>query len=179
MYRILSLLLFLPLLSMSSASELELKTAYLPIYVAHGVVNEGAEMVHAKPRMVSFVSRGAEPESTLTFLKTAFIPSHDTTWHEAGDANLISLCGIKLSHAYKELDEGVTKFEIMINTSSLKIPDNVTLSKELVMDLIRQAVALNFPYAVITIINGEKAGTEQPATQAELNSEGSDKPQPE
>ncbi len=141
-------------------------------------MNEGAEKVHTKPRMVSFISRGAEPETMLTFLNTAYIPSHDTTWHEAGDANLISLCGIKLSHSYTDLDGGVTKLEIMIDASSFKIPDNVRLSKELVMDLIRQAVGLNFPHAVITINDGEKAGTEQPAIQSELNSEGSDKPQP-
>jgi len=177
-----SVLLLLFSFSSSSASELELKTAFLPLYVQHAVVNEGTEAVHEKPRKVSFISRGAQPETTLHFLNSAFIPSHDASWHEVKevkDANLISLCGIRLSHTATRLDGGGHKLEITIDASSFTLPDNVTLSKELAIGLVREAVALNFPHAAITTKDGEQVGAEQPATRSESKSDGNENPNPE
>jgi hypothetical protein len=181
MNRITALLLFISV-SITSASELELKTAFLPLYVQHAVVNEGTEAVHTRPREVNFISRGAEPETTLHLLNSAFIPSHDTTWHEAKqvtDTNLVSLCSIQISHTARRLDGGGHKLEITVDTSLFTLPDTVTLSKEMTIDLVRKAIALNFPHAEIIIKDGEQAGTGQPATRPESKSEGSDKPQPE
>lgn len=172
MHHILSRLLFLSLftLSSASASELEWKTAFLPLYIEHAVINEGAEAVHAKPRKVTFVSRGAQPETTLAFMNTAFIPSHDTTWNKVTDANLISLCGIKLSQTATRLDDGGFKLEIIMDTSSFKVPENIRLSNELTVALIRRAITLNFPQAAITIKDGA-LGAGQPATEAESDLE--------
>jgi hypothetical protein len=179
MNRTLILLIFHSFFQILRASELEFQTAYLPLYVAHGVVGEGTESVHSNPRIVNFVSRGAQPETHLSFLMSAYIPHHDTTWDKVGDANLITLCGINLSHKSTKLESGGYRLDITIDTSSFKLPDNVRLPREEVVDLVRRAVALNYPHAAITIKDGEQDGTGQPATRPESKSEGSDKPQPE
>jgi len=149
-----ALSLLLPL-SALSASELELQTAFLPLYVKHAVVNEGVEAVHAKPRKVSFISRGAQPETTLSFLNRAFKPSHDATWHEGKnitDANLISMCGIRLSQSSARLENDQYELKITVDTSVFKLPDGVDLSKEVAIDLILEAITLNYPGVAITLV---------------------------
>ena len=157
MPRLILFLLILPFLSALEASELQLKTKFLPLYVQHGVIREGEEAIHAKPRSISFVSRGAEPETTLSFLNSPFIPAHDATWHEKGDSNLISLCGIKVSQVSKKLANGVSRLEIVLDLSAFQKPKHVSLSKAEVIDLVRDAITQNFGEIVIVIRKGEQA----------------------
>jgi len=159
MNRILSLLLFSVFIPTLNASELEFQSAYLPLYVAHGVVGEGTEAVHSNPRSVSFVSRGAQPETTLAFITSVYVPHHDTTWNKVGDANLISVSGTKVTHNIVRQEGELPKMEIVIDISGFKMPDNVTLNKEEIINLIRSAVTLNFPLAEITIKDGEQAAS--------------------
>lgn len=163
----------------SRATELEMKAAYLPLYANNAVVNEGEEPLHAKPRAISFLSRGAEPEATLAILKAPFVPHHDETWHDAGDANVISTCRINLNHAAKELEGGGFLLEVTVDISSMVRPEGFKLSDAEVVDLVRQAISLNFPKAAIVIKKGEQAGAAQPASRTELKSGGGNKPQPE
>lgn len=180
MNRLLSLLLFIQLLPFLRASELELKTVFLPLYIEHGMVGESAEAVHSNPRGVSFVSRGAQPETTLSFLMSAYIPHHDTTWSKVGDSNLISLCGITLSYTSRKVEGAVSKLEITLDLASFKLPESVRMKEEEVIELIRQSVALNFPTASLVIkTKGEQDDTAQPAIRPESKAEGSDKPQPD
>lgn len=151
MIHLLSPLLFLLLLSFSKASELELRTVYLPLYIDHAVVNEGEEAVHAKPRPIRIVSRGAEPETTLFFLRGPYIPRHDTSWSEKKDSNLISVCGIKITYNRRKRDSGEFATEIRLDASSFSKPENVQISDEEAMDLVRQAITLNFPQASVVI----------------------------
>ena len=155
MIRLALLLILLPNLSGLRASELELKTGFLPLYVQVGVSEDGQEAVHAKPRSMSFVSRAAEPEAILSFLNRPFIPAHDKTWRKKGDANLISLCGIKVTHAPKKLAKGGHRLEIVLDLSAFEKPKKVSLSRAEVVDLVRDAIALNFEKATVVIHNGE------------------------
>lgn len=84
------------------------------------------------------MSRGAQPETTLSFLMSAYIPHHDTTWSKAGDSNLISLCGIKLSYASKRMEGAQPKLEITLDMTSFNLPENVRLKEDQVIKLIRQ-----------------------------------------
>ena len=163
----------------SRASELEMKAAFLPLYANNAVVNEGEEPLHAKPRAISFLSRGAEPEATLAILKAPFVPHHDETWRDAGDANVISSCRINLTHAAKELEGGGFLLEVTVDISSLVRPEGFKLSDAEVVDLVRQAISLNFPKAAVVIKKGEQAGAGQPATAPESKSEGKENPKPE
>jgi hypothetical protein len=155
MSRPLILLALLSLLSPSRASELQLKTKFLPLYIQYAVLKEGEETVHAKPRSIRFESRGAEPETTLSFLNHPFTPAHDSTWNTKGDSNLISLCGIKVTHDLKQLPGGVFELQIILDLSNFKKPNEVSLSKAEVMKLVREAITLNFGETEIIIRNGE------------------------
>ena len=156
MNSILTFLLLSAFIPTLSASELEFQSAYLPLYVEHGVVGEGTEAVHANPRSVSFVSRGSQPETTLSFIMSAYVPHHDTTWNKVGDANLISLSGTTLSHKFVRPEGESPKMEIIIDITAFKLPDTITLKKEEVIRIIRGAVTLNFPHAAITVKDGEQ-----------------------
>ncbi len=156
-----------------------MKAVFLPLYARNAVVNEGEEPLHAKPRAVSFFSRGAEPEATLAILKAPFVPHHDETWHDAGDTNVISTCRLNLTHAAKELDGGSFLLEVTVDVSTFIRPEGLKLSEAEVVALVKQAIALNFPEAAIIIANGEKAGAGQPAVRPDSKSDGSDKPEPE
>lgn len=154
MNRFFLLVILLPLLSVLKASELELKTGFLPLYVQNGMVNEGEGDIHAKPRSIRYVSRGAEPETTLSFLNRPFIPAHDSTWDKKGDANLISLCGIKVSHISKKLANGAFQMEIILDISAFKEPPHVTLAQDEVIKLVRAAITQNFGKVGIVIRKG-------------------------
>ena len=132
------------------ASELEVKSAYLPLYVSNGVVNEGEEGIHDKPRKVAFISRGAEPETTLSLLSAPFVPKHDSTWAGASDANLISTCGITLTHRFRDTEDG-PRLEVTLNCSDFSRPEGLRLGELEVVALAKKAVELNFPSATVLV----------------------------
>ena len=48
-----------------------MRSVYLPLHVPFAVVNESEGMVSDEPRLITLVTRGAEPETTLSVLKTS------------------------------------------------------------------------------------------------------------
>lgn len=163
----------------SRASELELKAVFLPLYANNAIVNEGEEPLHAKPRAINFLSRGAEPEATLAILKAPFVPHHDETWRDSGDANVISTCRLILTHAAKELEGGGFLLEVTVDASSLVRPEGFKLSDAEAVDLVRQAISLNFPKAAIVIKKGGQSDAGQPAAAHASKREGKEKSKPE
>ena len=154
----LSTLLLLSFTLLSNASELGLKKVFLPLYIANAYAGGEGDDVHSTPTSISFVSRGAEPETTLEVLKSSFVPHHDTTWHEKPkDTNLISLCGVKLSYAYikRQPEELVNILEIHLDMKAFKKPKTVHMENDKVIALIKKSISLNMPGAVIKILNKE------------------------
>lgn len=173
------LLNFLPQLS---ASELGVSKVFLPVYIKHGYINGDGEFIHSKPMPITFISRGAYPETTLAILKSSFVPHHDATWHEKPkDTNLISMCGVKLTYAYipKQGEKNGNVLQIVLNMKGFKKPKTVNISNDEVKVLIKKAVTQNFPGANIKIQNGEQDGPDQPASDLEPKPDGKKKPKPE
>lgn len=141
------------LIPMANASELGLRTKHLPLYIQAATGADGDDL-HKKPTPVSLLSYYAEPEATIGFLNSPYIPHHDTSWKKATDANLISLCGVKIS--YKQIenkeDPRVFAMEVQIDTSAFKKPEDIKMTDAEVMELIQKSVALNFPKSKIVTI---------------------------
>lgn len=78
----LSVLFLLFTSSLAFSTELQFKSLFFPLYVQNAYVDQ-TEDVHAKPREIRVISRGAEPETTLAYLNNPFLPAFDETWHEA------------------------------------------------------------------------------------------------
>ena len=159
--------LYLLLLSMlgavsSQASGLELRTALMPLYIRHADVDEGANPVHATPRLVSFVSRGSQPETVLSLLSSPFVPHHDSTWVTPVDANLISLCRISLKHSYKDLADGGSLLVVTLDLSKFEKPVEVEIKRVQIVELVKKAVEANFPAAQIIATTGEQVGAGNP-----------------
>ena len=131
------------LAGLTLASELELKSVYLPLFIQHGVVNEGDETVQEHPREITFVSRGAEPETTFAMLMKPHIPAHDSTWAKKGDSNLISLCSVRITHEVKATDSG-GELVVTLDLTRFKKPEAVSMTESDVIQLIRAAILQNF-----------------------------------
>lgn len=140
------------LLPLANASELGLSTMQFPLYIDHATGLKGEEL-HKTPTTVCVLSRNAEPEATISFLNSPFIPHHDTSWTKTTDTNLISLCGVKIS--YKQIKEGEAAIEVKIDASAFKKPENVIMTDAEVMEIIEKSVALNFPKSKIVVIKSE------------------------
>lgn len=141
----------------SQASELELRTALMPLYIRYADVDEGANPVHAAPRLVSFVSRGSQPETVLSLLSSPFVPHHDSTWMSPADTNLISLCRISLMHSYKNLADGGSLLVVTLDLSKFEKPIKVEIERAQIVELVKDAVEANFPAAQIITTTGEQA----------------------
>lgn len=150
------------LVPISMGSELEMKRAFLPLYASNAVVSEGEEPLHAKPRAISFLSRGAEPETTLAILREPFVPHHDGTWHEkVDDTNLITMCNIVVIHSPKKLPNGGFEHGFILDCSKFKLPENVRLTRVQVLELVKQAITRNFGKADVAIKMGEEDAGEK------------------
>ena len=141
------------LLPLANASELGLSIMQFPLYIGHATGLKGEEL-HKTPTTVSVLSRNAEPEATISFLNSPYIPHHDTSWTKTTDTNLISLCGVKIS--YKQIenkeDPQVSAMEVKIDATAFKKPDDVVMTDAEVMEIIEKSVALNFPKSKIEVI---------------------------
>ena len=138
------------LTQLTQGTELALKTVFLPLYVPFAVVGEEGENLHLKPREIEFISRGAEPETRLSMLTSEFIPKHDSSWATPVDANLISRCGLKLSHRYEE-KEGKSILVIRLDKSKFKKPRTVVLTDDEILGLVKKAITESFPDSKIQI----------------------------
>ena len=156
--RIASKLFVLPfialLLPLAKASELGLSNMHLPIYIQAATGTDGDDL-HKKPTPVSVLSHYAEPEATIGFLNRPYVPHHDTSWTKATDANLISLCGVKISYTQIENKEAPRLFamEARIDASAFKKPEDIMMTDAEVMEIIRKSVALNFPGSKIVVLD--------------------------
>jgi hypothetical protein len=141
------------LLPLANASELGLKTMQLPLYIPLAMGAIGMEL-HKTPSPVSVLSLNAEPEATIEFLNSPFVPHHDTSWTKTTDTNLISLCGVKISYTQLKNKEATGAFamEVQIDATAFKKPENIAITDAEVMAIIQQTVAANFPNSKVVIL---------------------------
>ena len=128
-----------------------MRSVYLPLHVPFAVVNESEGMVSDEPRLITLVTRGAEPETTLSVLNAPHIPKHDNSWQKPGDANLVTMCGLVLSHQVKKLEKGGHLLEVRIDAAKFHRPEGLKMTKEEVLRLVKEAIQLNFPKARVTV----------------------------